>query len=173
MDDLISRQDAIRWVKAECNPYGQPTLDYESGIKVIEHLEHMSSVQSEKRTEERTETHACDLIDRQAAIDAVDSKTVSTNPDHFKSSEKFIKFMDDADIASFGKWQWANGFNTALTAVGIDLKKLPSAQPEIIRCKDCKYNSNPPECGNACCDTFYGMTDQMGFCHMAERREDD
>ena len=25
--------------------------------------------ESEKRTEERTETHACDLIDRQAAID--------------------------------------------------------------------------------------------------------
>ena len=45
-------------------------------------------------------------ISRQAAIDAVDSETVSTNPEHFKSSEKFIKFMDDADIASFGKWQW-------------------------------------------------------------------
>ena len=72
-----------------------------------------------------------DLIRRQDAIAAVDSETVSTNPEHFKSSEKFIKFMDDADIASFGKWQWANGFNTALTAVGIDLKKLPSAQPEI------------------------------------------
>ena len=71
MDDLISRQDAIRWVKAECNPYGKPTLDYESGIKVIEHLERMSSVQSEKRTEERTETHACDLIDRQAALNAL------------------------------------------------------------------------------------------------------
>ena len=69
--------------------------------------------------EKRTETHACDCISRQAAIDAVDSETVSTNPEHFKSSEKFIKFMDDADIASFGKWQWANGFNTALTATSI------------------------------------------------------
>ena len=29
----------------------------------------LPSVQPEKRTEERTETHACDLIDRQAAID--------------------------------------------------------------------------------------------------------
>ena len=43
------------------------------------------------------------------------------------------------------------------------LEKLPSAQPEIIRCKDCKYNPNPPECGNADCVLFYGMTDQMGF----------
>lgn len=37
--DLISREDAIRWVKTECNPYGKPTLEFESGKKVIEHLE--------------------------------------------------------------------------------------------------------------------------------------
>ena len=51
------------------------------------------------------------------------------------------------------------------------IKALPSAQPEIIHCKDCKYNPNPPECGNAACVLFYGMTDQMGFCHHGERRE--
>jgi hypothetical protein len=39
--------------------------------------------------------------------------------------------MDDAEISSFGRWQWSNGFNTALTAVEIDLKKLPSAQQWI------------------------------------------
>lgn len=43
MGDLISRQNAIRWVKTECNPYGKPTLDYESGVKVINHLEKMQS----------------------------------------------------------------------------------------------------------------------------------
>ena len=69
-----------------------------------------------------------DLISRQAAIDAVDSETVSTNPEHFKSSEKFIEFMDDTDITSFGKWQWANGFNTALVATTVQLKNLPSAE---------------------------------------------
>ncbi len=74
-----------------------------------------------------------DLISKQAAIDEVDSETVSTNPEHFKSSERFIKFMDDADIVSFGKWQWANGFNTALVATKIQLKKLPSAQPDHFR----------------------------------------
>lgn len=69
-----------------------------------------------------------DTISRQTAIDVVNSETVSTNPEHFKSSEKFIKFMDDTDIASFGKWQWANGFNTALVATTVQLKKLPSAE---------------------------------------------
>ena len=43
MSDSISRQAAIRWVKTECNPYGKPTLDFESGKKVIEHLKQMPS----------------------------------------------------------------------------------------------------------------------------------
>ena len=47
MDDSISRKAAIRWVKTECNPYGNPTLDFESGKKVIEHLEQMPSAQPE------------------------------------------------------------------------------------------------------------------------------
>ena len=48
MDDLISRQAATRWVKTECNPYGNPTLDFESGKKVIEHLKQMPSSQPEE-----------------------------------------------------------------------------------------------------------------------------
>ena len=47
MADLISRQAAIRWVKTECNPYGKPTLDFETGKKVIEHLKQMPSAQPE------------------------------------------------------------------------------------------------------------------------------
>ena len=51
MDDLISRQDAIRWVKTECNPYGKPTLDFESGKRVMRHLEQMPPAQPEERKE--------------------------------------------------------------------------------------------------------------------------
>ena len=71
-----------------------------------------------------------DLIRRAAAIDIGRNATVDTNPSHFEAHQKFMQFMDDAEISSFGRWQWSNGFNTALTAVGIDLEKLPSAQPE-------------------------------------------
>ena len=49
-DDFISRQAAIRWVKTECNPYGKPTLEFESGKKVIEHLEQMPSAQPQRKT---------------------------------------------------------------------------------------------------------------------------
>ena len=53
------------------------------------------------------------------------------------------------------------------------LKQLPSAQPEIIRCKDCEHNRLPATSGNADCEIFYGMNDQNGFCHKADRRTDD
>lgn len=52
MGDLIDRQAAIQWVKTECNPYGKPTLDFESGKKVIEHLEQMPPAQPERKTED-------------------------------------------------------------------------------------------------------------------------
>ena len=120
-----------------------------------------------------------DTIYRQDAIDAMDSETVSTNPEHFKSSEKFIKFMNNADISSFGKWQWANGFNTALVATTIRLKKLPSAQPEIVLCKDCEnwipgYITDnddfiPPKCGKYQQMVWHSSDD---YCSLAERRTD-
>ena len=47
--DCISRKDAIRWIKTECNPYGKPTLDFESGKRVIKHLEQMPPAQPEQR----------------------------------------------------------------------------------------------------------------------------
>ena len=110
---------------------------------------------TDKRTEKHTETHAYDCISRQAAIDEVDSETVSTNPEHFKSSEKFIKFMDDTDIASFGNWQWANGFNTALVVITIQLKKLPSAQPERKKGKWIRGDiKGIPYCCSVCSGRF-------------------
>lgn len=48
-EDAVSRKDAIRWLKTECNPYGKPTLDFESGKKVIEHLERMSAVTPKRK----------------------------------------------------------------------------------------------------------------------------
>ena len=54
-----------------------------------------------------------------------------------------------------------------------ELMLLPSAEPEIIRCQYCKHNTSKPGGGNATCELFYGMMDQYGFCHRAERREDE
>ena len=57
------------------------------------------------------------------------------------------------------------------------LHEVPSAQPEIIRCKDCKYITEHYDTdGNVpywTCSEWDSGTDYDGFCHYAERRTDD
>ena len=58
------------------------------------------------------------------------------------------------------------------------INSLPSAQPEIIKCKDCKYwNSSSCECPEHvvyCLDYMVGdmETEAEHFCGYAERRQD-
>lgn len=60
------------------------------------------------------------------------------------------------------------------------LSKLPSAQPEIIRCKDCKHWSNNSGDlklrDNYCNEAMHGFYYQCSgddFCSKAERRDED
>jgi hypothetical protein len=136
------RREALSMaVRALIEPnIGQKTIDC-----IIKRLDGEDTAQPTQTNADSTQTNTLDCVDRQEAIDAVYSETVSTNPEHFKSSEKFIKFMDDDDIASFGKWQWANGFNTAVVAARIQLEKLPSAQPERKRSEWIPCSERLPE----------------------------
>lgn len=99
-----------------------------------------------------------DLISRQAAIDAHELLLKDCNPDHFVAHEKFIGFMDDTEIGSFGDWQFANGFNLALTAGEVAIKEQPSAERKgkwiwmgdkgdsRFMCSVCKSKENVPTC---------------------------
>jgi len=49
-----------------------------------------------------------------------------------------------------------------------EINELPSAQPEIIRCKDCKHWD-----GVDTCDVIDAPVWDNDFCSMAERRGDD
>ena len=51
------------------------------------------------------------------------------------------------------------------------LKELPSAQSEIIRCKDCKYNVSSHKCLQP--DSFFLVTADDFYCGYAERRTDE
>lgn len=115
-----------------------------------------------------------DLISRQAAIDAPEKFIKDCNPEHFVGHQKFIEYMDNAEIGSFGNWQFANGFNMGLTAAEVAIKKLPSAQPEIIRCKDCKWWSNDEyrECSSPNHAKIWN-TPRGFYCGFAERRKDE
>ena len=72
-----------------------------------------------------------DLIPRRAVEYCCRKETVSTNPEAYSSHEKFIQFMEDPEVAEFGRWMHSNGFNCALTAIKCDLDKIPSVpEPE-------------------------------------------
>ena len=62
MNDLISRRAVLDWLKNEWNGMVTSLFD---GIKAL------PPAHQEKRTEKRTETHSCDCISRQAAVDTV------------------------------------------------------------------------------------------------------
>lgn len=106
MGDLISRKAAMKLIESESRVWGE-----EYGIiDVLHDLEDFPSAEPEKHTEERTETHACDLISRQAAIDA------------------------------YGDWYVEEGTEEGfIGTVKQLLEGLPPAEPEIIHCKDCKH----------------------------------
>ena len=57
-----------------------------------------------------------------------------------------------------------------------ELRKLPSAQPEIIRCKDCKHWTNDIGDYNYCNEEahgFYYRCSGDDYCSFAERRTDE
>lgn len=100
-----------------------------------------------------------DLIDRQAAIDAVRS------------------YMADNEIED-RDWH-ADG-------IAYDIKRLPAAQPEIVRCKDCKWweRRNDGSYGycHSCKHSFYSANWEIiiyrkykegFFCADGERRTDE
>lgn len=61
--------------------------------------------------------------------------------------------------------------------VNFSKTRLLIPQPEIVRCKDCKYMTEYYDTdGNVpywTCSEWDSGTDYDGFCHYAERREDD
>ena len=97
-----------------------------------------------------------DLIERQAAIEAIG-----------KTADELYKNIKKG--ATFPQRQWFDGMAHAQSI----LENLPSAQSEIIHCRECKWHrfdkDNIPYCYNI--DYGYGWKDD-DFCSRAERREE-
>ena len=99
-----------------------------------------------------------DLIDRQAAIEAIkEDKIDLTNPNVvavFKATGDFEKVETQV--------------MTCDRHIKI-LKDLPSAQPEIIRCRDCKHWREDHTCRE---HSLVSPMMAYDFCSRAERREE-
>ena len=155
MEDLIERARAIEIVhELQDSQTFDQTADM-AYVLVDWAISEIPSAQSEKRTEERTETHACDLISRQAAIDALVGVTM------FKTKHEIMQRVN-ASV------QDEQGWLGAVAECLDEIEDLPSAQPEIIRCKACRWRDD------------YGHwlgcpvlnTDDDNFCSYAERKTD-
>lgn len=149
--DMSSRQAAFDEILHIFKQFRHDPIDHKRDIEAL------PSAQPE--TEERTAEPAQkvpngDLVSRKAAIDAL--------------NEYF---------ARIGKLK-RRGLTEGEKAIRLGtlgaIKILPSAQPEIIRCKDCKYSEHWYRDKRRCflwhetgIDVF-----EDGFCNYAERRDD-
>ena len=189
MNDLISRQAAIdamknRWKK---------TRNYEGiGDDIAEecelYLKQVPSAQPKKRTEERTETHACDYINRKDAIDA-HYEYCNKHPDAGFPvwSLKILKDLpsaqpgitDEQAILHLQTSGWMQTHDKEMYEMGLREKLaddsdsydalLPSAQPDIIRCRNCKFASGD---SRICMKFGHSPIGELDFCAWAERRTD-
>lgn len=71
---------------------------------------------------------------------------------------------------------WAQ--NLAVESMRMRIALMKGGQPEIIRCKDCKYGDtfhefDEPDMPMKCLGQHYGGTYPDDFCSYAERRTDD
>ena len=81
--------------------------------------------------------------------------------------------MDDADIVGVerAKYEWGLDLIESYIA---DVKELPSAQPEIIHCGECRFREIRGVDGF--CDHITGepiMVKKTDHCSWAERRTDE
>ena len=94
-----------------------------------------------------------DLIDRQAAIELILSGKVDDDSWVYECPEECNSFLD-----------WA----------AEEVGKMPTAQPEIVRCKDCRWGREV--CGNIECFVDSNIPPEYHgyewFCPNGERRID-
>ena len=85
-----------------------------------------------------------DLISRQAAIDELND-----------GAELLRRVLDDTDLvgAERAKYEWGLGLIESYIS---DVEELPSAETEIIRCKDCKNKDVLPD--------VYGIGTEALYC---------
>ena len=55
-----------------------------------------------------------------------------------------------------------------------EMKKVPTVDAvEVVRCKDCRFFEDEDEYGNCYCGEWGNITNANGYCHDAERKEDE
>ena len=190
MSDLISRQK-VMWILTnlsytQCKTQGEADVIETAKTLVIT----MPPAQSDV-----PDTNVGDMISRQAAIDAVkhawakgleptqfieDLPSAQPEPlkitiDHAPTPdelERLKQAMRNTPIMLFPSAQPER----CEDCENFSKTRLLIPQPDIIRCRDCKYGEQDDDGWWYCRDTGYSMGDGEkgdGFCSYAERKTDE
>ena len=194
----MTNQEAIEILKIE-RDHMTPTLFTER----IEAMDMAISALQEKDLQSTCNQLATDAISRTAAIDVVRKcRVIEVTPayiliDKAEAVSKLVMLPrvqpEQSDTSEFWRkradyysdmcmdliGEMGKGVkieSVKISENGIEfIKEQPSAQPEIVRCKDCEYGEQD-EVGRWFCRSLgcqIGNEDGSGYCADAERRTDD
>ena len=68
---LIDADKLYDWVRSECNPYGKPTIDFESGNRMLDMIKRSSTAFDREKVIEELKEEGC-IIDDEAGNRAVE-----------------------------------------------------------------------------------------------------
>lgn len=149
MSDAISRQQAIDAVKRLSLGETDATR---LAMRIEDYLERLPSAELSTNLAEV----GTDCISRQAAIEALKNDMASL--DHI------IKGMSANDVRLDAYVSQRNQVNYDIYTIN----NLLPAQPEIIRCRECKFASGD---SRICMKFDHSPIGELDFCSFAERRE--
>ena len=173
--ELMTNREAVNWlinITADIGKAEHRDLwHYEQALYEIRE---MFEAQPETH-DKRTETHVCDCISRQAAIDAIqkwgliDGLSEGQAIEILADEEKVPSAQPDLD-------EWCTDcseydqerhccprFNRVIRAA------LKDAQPEVVHCRDCRYENTGE------CEHRFGLlvANDENFCSYGERRKEE
>ena len=145
MEELIKRLERVIQTGAP-DKDGMHPISAETVLEVVKELsEHGTNLAS----------LGTDCISRQAAIDALDQI--------FDRCEEIEAHLPEGDPDRTGYKMYPD-----YMTVWKYLHQLPPAQPEIIRCRNCKFASGD---SRICMKFGHSPIGELDFCSFAERRE--
>ena len=201
MSDLISRQalceyalnqkdksvtpnDIMRFpsaqpTEASCWGCNCPKMERLKEQKTFSEMVHLHDAESHDK---RTETHARDLISRQDAIDAMTNTLWHYPNECYRNlneyefakglSELGLKSVPSAKPYTEAEIQKMQELEQAELQKAYECGRA-SAQPEIIRCKDCKHYEGGWYCSAWNNSPGFPIVTEKGYCNLAERRTDE
>jgi hypothetical protein len=189
----MTNNEAAKWIQLYIDLAKLDQFTYEAAYlnddnkKTIEAMEmaiNVLTAQPEETHDKRTETHACDCVSRQAAIEVINAvfpvdpmkseyaqgiacgaALAKTYVEQLPPAQSKITLESAIDYLH--KIGWMQEHDRILTE---------SAQPEIIRCRNCKHwteTCGDKQWGLGDCDVFdKHLVMCNGYCAWAERREE-